>query len=100
HAWKLRRLRALAEGMDAALKLCAAPSTAARIRSSSGAGGAWLAADAGIAFIVEREPRNVMLFGVSLNLAPGPVGKNADLLHLLAAGQAMVFDLFEVGSGR
>src|ERR1700742_3875741 len=85
--------------MDAAFQFSAAPSSTARIRSGSGTSGARLAADAGIAFIVEREARNVMLTRIGLDAVPCPVGENADLLHLFSAGKAMILNFFQVGAG-
>src|SRR6201996_3393593 len=85
--------------MDATLQLSAAPATTARVCASNRFGRARLTPDAGVAFIVEREARNVMLARIGLDAVPGPVCQNAYLLHLLSARQTVILEFLQVCTG-
>src|SRR6185437_3215387 len=100
HQWHRleARLRLFAESMDATLQLSSAPSATARIRTSNRASRARLAANAGVAFIVERESRNVMLASVGLDAIAGPVFQTANLLHLFPGWQAVILELVQIGA--
>src|ERR1700730_6813192 len=67
--------------MDAALLFLSAPAPRARIVGIERKAGARLAADAGVAKVVEREQRNLMLPRVVPNVLRAPVGERADLAN-------------------
>src|ERR1700744_5866939 len=85
--------------MDAAFKLFAAPAAAAGVGSSGWDSGARLAANAGVALVIEREAGDAVLGGVGFDARPIPVGENADLLHQLAGGEFVVLNFLQAGAG-
>jgi hypothetical protein len=84
--------------MDAALDLAAGPAPGARVVGIGGDGRAGLAADAGIAEIVERQERDAEVLAQLPHVARGPVGKGVQLADDYAAGQREVGDLFKRGA--
>ena len=85
--------------MDAAFQLVASPASAAGVGSGSGDRRAGLAADAGIAAVIELKARYAMFSGVGFDLKHGPISKNRDLFHLLASRGSVIFDLLKVSPG-
>src|SRR5882757_2652396 len=78
--------------MDAALLLPATPASGAGIVGVERQAGTGLAADAGVAFVVERQEWNVVLDGVVPDVLCGPLGKWADLTDGPGRGQRKVLD--------
>src|SRR6266700_1441663 len=84
--------------MDAALLFPATPTSRAGIVGVEGQAGTGLAADAGVAFVVKREERNVVLHGVEPDVLRGPLGKRADLADRPRRRQRKVLDWLQCGA--
>src|SRR6185312_7506399 len=84
--------------MDAAFELFAAPAATACVRTGGWHRCAGFAADAGVTLVIEREARDGVLACVGFDAGPIPICEDADLLHHLAAGELVVFDLLQTGT--
>jgi len=82
--------------VDTALEFLAAPASGAGIVRIIGNCRARLAADACVALVILRQIAQMICGRVFPNFAPGPIGKKADFEESLAAGQAVMFGLFQI----
>src|SRR5579863_4023823 len=87
--------------VNPALQLAfALPAAGTQIVSTDGKRGTWLAADAGVALIVQRQMLNAMAVEIAPDFLNGPTGQRADFLESLAAGQLERLDLLEIRASR
>ena len=84
--------------MNAALDFLTGPAAGTWVTGIGGDGGTWLAADAGVALVIEGQKRDVEVGTELPDVASGPVSKGAELEYSDAGGQGEVGAFFEGGT--